>query len=423
MNKKILFLTGILFMSLFSYAQKSKVREANKEINNFNDAKAKVNVSGQKDALTKAKAAIDEAVKDPSTSEDAKTWISKAIIYMNMQEVESLNSENPYLEAQKSLKKAMELDPKLNNDDDVVRLSYQGALYSFNDGVNFYNESKFEKSYESFANAISYLGEEKSKRFNKYPVDTIRAQAQMLQAYDAYYLERTDEAIQLLTKVAKNPFLANQSGIYLLLAQAYQKKGDQKNELKSLEDGLAKYPTDQNLKNAKLNFLMASGNYKELEDASNADPNNIELLFSLGIIYQGLGMPESGIETKESKLYLNKAEELYKRVLSSDEENGVYNYQLGAFFFNQAAQKSSVMNDLPISEKVKYEQTKNERDALLEKALPLLEKSRSIFGKSRNLNSEEKNFQLQALQALAKIYASQNKLGKVDEMNKEIEKL
>ncbi len=102
---------------------------------------------------------------------------------------------------------------------------YQGGVYAFNSGINYYNSSDFKSSYSSFAHSISLLGSEPDKKFILYPsADTIRSQAKMLQAYDAYYLNNTDEAIVLLKSVTNDPFLVNQPNIYLLLAQAYEKK-------------------------------------------------------------------------------------------------------------------------------------------------------------------------------------------------------
>src|SRR5690606_30523810 len=114
------------------------------------------------------------------------------------------------LEGVSALQKAMELNPKLEKNEDVIKLIYQGAIHAFNNGINYYNSSDFKSSYNSFTTSISLLGNEPDKKFNVYPTaDTIRAQAKMLRAYDAYYLEKTDEAVTLLKEVSVDPHLVN----------------------------------------------------------------------------------------------------------------------------------------------------------------------------------------------------------------------
>lgn len=411
-------------MCYSSFGQKAKLREANKEFDKYTEANL-LNKTGDKTAaIQKAKTAIDEASNDPTTSTDAKTWLSKANIYFAMQEIESLATTNPYIEGVAALKKAIELNPKLENDNDVTKLLFQGAISAFNNGINAYNTSDFQGSYTSFATTIDLLGPEKNKKFSSYPTaDTVRSQAKMLQAYDAYYLDHLDEAITLLQAVSNDVYLANQPNIFLLLAQAYEKKSNGKDQIATIENGLKKYPTDQNLKNAKFNYLVTSGDYKTLEDAVAKDPNNIDLIFNLGIIYQELAMPKDKSIPENSKMLMEKAETNYKKTLASNENNGIYNFQLGAFYYNQAANITQEMNNLPISENKKYELAKKDRDILFEKALPLIEKSRSIFATSSKLTPEEKNFQRQSLQALISIYTNQDELNKAANLKKELEDL
>lgn len=414
----------MLFLSGSVFAQKNMVREANRELSAFEAAKTANKITEQTTALSKAKTAIDAASQDASTSGDYKTWLIKAQVYLNMQSTETLANGSPYLEGAAALNKALELNPKLENDNDYINLSYQSAVHYFNSGVNFYNDSKFQESYESLNQVMHFIGREENKKFKKYPVDTIRAQSQMLEAYDAYYLDKNDEAISLLKNVVKSPYLENTAGAYLLLVQAYEKKKDSKNQLAILEEALKKYPSDQNLKNAHLNYLIQSGDFKTLEEQANADPNNVELAFNMGILYQELGMPKDGKAPKDSEANLAKAEKYYKKVIETESNNGIYSYQLGAFYFNQAVNLAKYMNDLPISEQAKYEKAKKEAEGFYEKALPYLEKARSIFNRDkRNLTNDEKRFQFQTLQALSELYARQNKLEKSEEVKKEMKEV
>lgn len=424
MNRKLIILAGIVLLGYSSYGQKSKLREANKELDNYTTANLLNKIGDKTAAIQKAKEAIDAASIDPSTSDKDKTWLTKANIYFAMQEVASLASTNPYLEGLTALNKAIELNPKLGNEPDVTKLLFQGGVYAFNSGINAYNTSDFKESYASFSKSLSLLGTEKDKKFSSYPTaDTIRAQAKMLKAYDAYYLNQTDEAITELKEVSNDPYLTKQPNIYLLLAQAYEKKGDKQAQLTTVEEGLKKYPTDQNLKNSKLNYYVTSGDYKVLEDAVDKDPNNVDLVFNLGIIYQNLALPKDKPAPANSQMFLDKAEASYKKVLSIDGNNGIYNFQLGAFYFNQAAEMTKEMNNLPVSENAKYQLAKVNRDKLFEEALPLLDKSKSIFASATNLTPDQQSFQKQAYQALISIYTNLDNLKKAADLKEEMNKL
>lgn len=423
-GKKIVLLASALSFCVVSVAQKSKINEANRELTKATEALSKKDATAQTAALQKAKAAIDLAVADESTKENAKAWFTKAAVYMSMQENEATSSGDPYLESVAALEKAFTLDKKYENDPEALPVIIRGAFYAFNNGVNTYNDSKYEAALHSFSTTIALLGADKDKRFIMQPVvDTIRAQAKMLSGYSSFYSGKNEDAIRLLKESAESPYLDNQPNIYLILAQAYEKAGDKALQLATLEAGKKKYPSDTNLSNAVLNYYIASGQQEtmvsKLEDAIAKDPDNAELPFNLGIIYEGLAHPTDGSNPANAATYEHKAEAAYQKALSLDAEKGNYNYQLGALYYNQAVEINKSMNNLGAGkeDQVKYNAQLKERDALFAKALPLLEKSRNLYqADAANLTGEEKGLFVQALQALSQIYTIQNQLDKAKEV-------
>ena len=66
--KKLTLILVVLLFATMSFAQKAAVRDADSNL--------------KKGKLDKAKESIDLAIKDPTTSVDAKTWLIRANIYL-----------------------------------------------------------------------------------------------------------------------------------------------------------------------------------------------------------------------------------------------------------------------------------------------------------------------------------------------------
>ncbi|MBZ0242979.1 MAG: hypothetical protein K8F24_07180, partial [Bacteroidales bacterium] len=159
--KKLLLILTILVIASTGMAQKSERTNA-----------FMYNKNAQYD---KAKEAIDKAVVHPRTAEDAKAWMYRGIIYLNLVFSEDYAnlSEDPLQESFNSFKKAIELDPddKLKRSNDIdPRVEAIGQQYfaygvdDFNAGQNDPNKykvaaNKFHKAYEvaAYVNKIDTL--------------------------------------------------------------------------------------------------------------------------------------------------------------------------------------------------------------------------------------------------------------------------
>lgn len=425
MNKKTLFLAAGVMMATVSFAQKDKLKEATKELEKAIESKDKPEEATA--AYQKAKAAIDLAVANAETSGNAKTWMTKAGIYIGMQENAKLNADNPYREGIAALRKAFELDKKLTTEQDAVSLTANAAYYSYNDGINVYNDSKFDKAYELFKTGSELLGPDKDKRFILIPdVDTVRAKSRMFMGYTALYADKADVAVPLLEEAKSSPYLTKSSDVYMELSRAYEKLGNKEKQLATLKEGRQKFPDDKNLSAMEVNYALASGNQNEaiakVEESIAKDPNNPDLQLNLGILYSALARPMGGAAAPaNAKEYSDKAEAAYKKAASLAPDNGTYHYQLGAFYFNQAADLNTHMNNLGTSkeDQKKYNEMLAKRDALFAQSLPSLEKSKDIFkAKKANLKGEEGRFYVGTLTALKEIYNRTDQAEKVAEVKK-----
>lgn len=417
MFKKFLFIALSVTLSASVFAQKAKVNEAIKELEKAQTAEAKSDQAAATEAYQKAKAAIDAAMTDESTKANAKTLFTKAGIYLGMQNSTQLNADNPYKEGIHALKEAMTLDKKYEKEGQTYNLLANAAFYFYNDGISTYNRNEYDAAYNLFKEGADLLGPDKDKRFMLMPViDTIRAQSRMFMGYTSFYDGKYDVALPLLEEAKTSTYLTGQeSNIYMVLAQVYEKTGKTEAQLAILKEGKEKFPNDKNLANMELNYYINSGKQEEmvakLEEAIAKDPANPELPFNLGIVYEGMAKPTTGAAPANATELMNKAEAAYKKAAGLAPDNGNYAYQYGAFFFNQAAEISKDMNNLGTSkaEQAKYNQLKTEQDVLFEKALPLLEKSEELFsGKKASLQGSELDFYRQTLEALRNIYTTKD---------------
>jgi len=444
MNKKTLMLLTGIVISSGVFAQKAKLNEAIKELEKSQDEtrtmsklpeesplflKAQAN---QKEALLKAKAAIDLAAADAATKDNAKTWFTKAGIYVGLQGVEGLNADKPFKEGAAAYNKAVEMDKKLASDEQVPNLLANIGFNYFNDGIQTYNNSKYQDAYQSFKDGVAFLGSDKDKRFASMPmVDTIRAQSKMFMGYTAYYADNYTDAVAMLNEAKSSPYLAGESNVYLLLAQAYEKQGNKEAQLATLKEAKQKFPNDKNIANAELNYFISSGKQEEmtakLEEAIVKEPSNPELYVNLGIIYAGIANPPKGTAAPANAAELRtKAEAAYKKAAELAPENGSYNYQLGAFYFNQGADINGQMNNLGTSKAdlAKYNVLLKERDELFAKSLPGLEKSKDLFGANeKKLNSEQRKFYWDGLNALRQVYVIQDSLDKAKAIKEKMNSL
>lgn len=434
MNKKVvLVFTGIM-ISAGAFAQRAKLNEAKSNLE-----KASVYGKASPDLAlplyTAAKAAIDLAAVNPDTKDKPDTWQTKAGIYIGMQENPKLNADNPYKEGIVALNKAIELNPKLSTDEQVINMLANASFYSFNDGIKLYNESHYSDAYALFNQSKTLLGEDKDKRFASMPIiDTIRAQAIMFMGFNAYYganepganlNEKMDDAIKNLNTIKNSPYLTEQSNVFLVLSQAYEKKGDKTNQAATIAEGLKRFPDDKNLKALDLNYSIESGTKDEaitkMEQAISKDPSNADLYLNLGILNYNIAYPKGGTPNAKADEYLAKAEAAYKKTVELAPENGTYNFQLGSLYYNNASRIMTVMNSLGTSkaDQAKYDQLDKEKNAEFQKALPYLEKTKDIFyPKKDRLTKDQMTEYINTLTGLKEIYARTEQTDKLAEARK-----
>ncbi len=349
------------------------------------------NKNGQYD---KAKEAIDRAILNEKTMNDAKTWLYRGIIYLNIVYSEQFSSTDPQAldKSLESFKKTLELDPedKLKQGEDIVpRIDAIGQQY-FAIGVEAFNAQDFKKATVDFKKAYDVA------QLNK-KIDTL---ALLNAGLASLRGESFNDAIGYYNNLLEIGF--NEPDVYRSLAAAY--RGLQNNEkmLEALNKGRELYPTDAGLMLEEINAYLAMGQgakvVDDLKELTVKDPTNYSIFFVLGTIY--------GDELNTEMYDMAKAVEYYESAIALNPEYYDAVYNLGALYINESNKLQVKANDLPLTETKEYDRITEEANVIIRKALPHLEKSFELMPDNQ-----------ETIQVLKSIYARFKMDDKLKKMN------
>ncbi len=421
--KKISIVCALLAMGHLSFAQKSKVYSAKEYMRNGD--------------MNKAISAINEAVANEKTSSDGDAWFTRGEIYEKLAETDPTATT----ESTKSYIKVLEVKP--NYDKDVIDSKLMRIAYkAYNKGVASYSgdashnvKQDYDAAFQAFQEVVDVRNINGGKHFaaNK-KFDTIAAQALKFQALSAFYAKKDDLAITTLNKVKDNP-AARDPYIYSTLIDIYTDKKDNASIEKTLEEAKKIYPKNPEIARQEMNYYLRANKVNELvvkmEEAVKTDPDNATLQYNLGILYGTMASPKDAEgnslpKPANAKELEQKAEKAYKMAIDADPTKADYVYNLGALYFNNAADITQKMNSLGTTEadNKKYDSYKAQRIAEFTKALPNFQKSYDLLHpKKATLNNEELGTYRNTLIALQQIYESMGQKDKGDEMGKLLSEL
>jgi len=393
----------------------------------------------------KAKVEIDAAILHPSTKDDAKTWFYRGNTYLQLylgahmidnvkkgmttSEVKSVlgeplsirrykklpNGEKfsylyeltiyfandsvdhwdyPMEETFKSLDdgklletaydsyvKALELDPdfkkpELSPGSPQQGINNIGQLYSFR-GSTALRSDEFELALESFEKAIPiYRGAGK-----KDELTVIYYSA----GFAAQFLNDTAKAIKYY-QASIGPNMKNRN-IYINLANLYLKKGEYDKAIDVAQKGLKVIPGDVDLLITQGNIYMHNNESEKanelLNEAAKKDPTNYQLQYAIGVNYDKMAR-DTSVSEEVKKASIDASIAAYKRTLEikPDYFNAAFN--LGAMYYNSAADKLTTAGNLPMSATEEYDRLKNEAKEDFKAAIPYLEKAHKIDPKDHS---------------------------------------
>ncbi|MCG3165083.1 MAG: hypothetical protein POELPBGB_00844 [Bacteroidia bacterium] len=339
---------------------------------------------------------IEPATTNEKTMLSAKTFYYRGLIYHAIYQDSSEKAKTivaePLTLAADSYIKTLELDAKKEYAKDVVARLYVSANQFYNMGINEYNVKK------NNLKAVEYF--EKVLQINNVPAVAAGANkadmpyygfldtnATSLAAVAAFEMKDYDKAKMYFQVMIDKGFRAGRP--YTNLAQIHKAQGNNDAMMEVIKQGRAKFPDDAALIIEELNYYLSTGNDKEAEAnlqlAITKDPNNHQLHFALGSIYDKLSTPEDAAKKPSKEEYQalrKKAEAAYLKAIeiSPDYFNAIYN--LGALYFNEAGDILKTAGD--IRDNKVYEQETKRAEGLLAKALPYLEKAHQLDAKDKN---------------------------------------
>jgi tetratricopeptide (TPR) repeat protein len=418
-----LLMTGLMgLVSVAAFAQKGELNNAKEKYDSYGVERGNklTKVQGLKD-LADAKTSIDKASVNEKTAALPLTFALKGAIYaaeVNQDSIPANKAAN-FAIADEALKKAKSLDSAKQENKALIHDSYLNlANYKFEIARTQFQNGKFEDAYKSF----DYYKE-------IAPDDTLALYVTGLSAANAgnsnpkYFTYAIDSYSKLL-----NTNYSNNQTIYYDLSTIYLSVKDTTNALKTIGDGVNKYPTNNNLRRREIEIGLMSGKLdvliSKIQTAIASDPKNKTLYYYMGLTYSQTAEAYSA-QQKKAKLPADKAAleqkkldayhlsaEQYKKALDIDPNYFEANLNLGYVTLNPAIDEYNAANQLPASKQKEYEAATAKSKADFEAARPYLEKAVALMPKSYD-----------ALNNLKTYYLGTQNTAKANDIQKQIDAL
>jgi tetratricopeptide (TPR) repeat protein len=300
-----------------------------------------------------AKEQIDAAVKHEKTSDKAKTWFIKGQVYGSLaDEAGNTDQGDQYLtEAIAAFNKAKELE-KENGTYYVFADQSLQNLYTtpFNAGVANFNEQDFESALVNFERAMFVNPADSNAVMNAYVA--------------ASQIGNDDKVVEMLYKLTD--LTDNPDYYYALISYEMDKNKDYEKTAKVISDAKTKFPDDVTFSKLEVNMYLKQEKNEEakqaLESAIAGDPTNADLVFLKGYLNEQTNNMEEAIAAYE------KAQEIDNTHASSA-------YNLGALYYNMAAETIKEANNLGTSraDEAKRKELMKKAENQFKSAVPHLE--------------------------------------------------
>lgn len=390
---------------------------------------AAIELRKSKPDFEKAKEYLEEASKNPSTSDNPKTWYLMGKMYLQMHFTPEYKGQGLYKKAADASFKLIDLDPKYENKD-VDNIFINAASLYYNESVAQYNNKDYAGAMASAQRVIEIRNIDGGKRFASLKsFDTTTTAAKQIVALAAYYNDDKATAAKALEELISDP-IYSQTAAYSMLYSIYMENNENDKAIAVIDKGRAKHPNDKQLRISEINYYIKTNQQdifvKKLEDAVAADPSNAELHFFLGQSYAELANPEKGDKPANYEELMSKAETAYAKAVELDGSNITFLYNFGAFYFNQTVPLNNEMNNLgtTAADDKKYEELNNKVKELYKKAMPNFQKVYDqLEPKMGNLNAEDQGTLKSCIMAMREIHARNNELDKSKALKEKLDQL
>lgn len=389
MNKTFLMFSALIGLTLSASSQNKNVVSAINYVKYYEQDK-------NCDNLKSAQEFIDLATSHAETKESPKMWYYRGTIYQMMNDSKDPKckalSKNSIMEAVEAYQNSLKFDTKKTYEQDVKQRLSNAAAGLTNEGVKEFQNKNYANALTLFESSINVS----QKAFNR--VDTISYYNAALAAEKCGNNEKAKEMFRKLIDMKAGG--KDGSKYYTFLSKIYEAEKDTANFRKVLVEGRKAFPDDLGLILAETNiYLNTPGKEKEatanLQAAIAKDPNNYNLHFALGSIYDRMND-------------FDNAEKSYKKTLDIKPDFFDALFNIGALYYNKAVKINEAANS--IKDNAKYQKEAARADEYFKTSLPYLEKALEVNPKDKAT--------MQSLKAVYARLEMQDKYKKIDDMMK-----
>jgi len=318
--------------------------------------------------LTTFKLLVGGQVKN-SVQEDqegvivTKLITERAVFYFvnnNLEKWEILNpvQENTLSIALESLKKAQEIDVNGKKSKKISEIYTQLKGLFVTEGSNCYSFKNYNCAYNSFDKVIT-IGQ--LPQLNQKDTAIF-----YYAALSAQLGGKNQEAIEYYKKAVELGF-TSEGNAYSYIDQSYKALGDNESGLKYLEEGFTKFPKNQNILIALINYYINKNENPSkvlvyIDNAIKDDAKNATLHHAKAAVYDKIGDIENAILS-------------YQKAIELDPSFYDSYYNAGVIYYNKAVKLLEDANKVPAKEMEKYDALIAKANIEFKNALPYFEKA------------------------------------------------
>lgn len=366
----------------------------------------------------------------------------------------------PYDSAMVNYKKAFRVDEESNKTEDIQTEVIILRNFLQDEGIMYFSNDNLEKAYTSFQRSANIYNMPQMEG-----QDTSGYNVGLIYYYGAHFanqINKPQKAIDLYKKLMaynneveeagypENKFEEKNS--YRMLAATYKKVGKIEKQKEILDKAYEKYGTEKNILLDMTQYYLEQNEFEKalefLNKSLEQDPDNPLYLYVKGNLYDNfkrqkyveMDKAKKEIERADSlrrkdsmeveeyntifeenyqKIQdlwepanenMNKAAKFYKKALEEKPDYSEAKYNLGALYYNKAAQVLSMAMLIPTGEQDRYDNRKELANKLFKKAKPYI-----LEAKKQDPHN------IAILQTLSTIHAKLGEYDKVREVKEEIE--
>lgn len=281
--------------------------------------------------LENAKKFSDNAYKERRDSAAYKNNLLRALVYSALAVADSNRtlkySKDPIDEAKFALAKLDDEQLNYENEAQITYIHRKLGNAHLILGRRALNNNKYDEAYNHLKQVDTLAGGDINVKHNLSVL--------------ASRLEKPEEAIKYYNSYLENKG-TTEVGDVLIIADLYNKAGNQNERLNTLLTGSDSYPDNKDILFQIINIYAANGSYDAvvplIEHAIRLEPENVELNYLAGYTYEVTGNR-------------NQAEQYYKTTLELDDNNYNANFELGLLYLGDFVGDTTAIEKQELAER------------------------------------------------------------------------